>query len=305
MNFRRASFDRRHLGAALLGAALLWAYWPTLAGMAGRWWSDTHYNHGFVVPLFAAALLWLRRDRRPAAPETFSWRGLPLLALGGVLYLSGAYFYYGWFSSLALLPWLAGVTLLFGGWPTLRWAGPSVAYLFFLVPLPYSVQVALGGPLQRVAALASTYVLQSAGFPAQAEGNVIVLNDFKLDVVEACSGLGMLLLFFAVCTAAALVSRRALLDRALMVVSAVPIAVACNVVRIAGRGAAHELAGARVAEVVFHDLAAWLMMPLALVMLWLEMALLSRLFVVPKAAAPLPSILPAPAPRLAHGFRRG
>ena len=64
-----------------------------------------------------------------------------------------------------------------------------------------------------MATTASTYLLQTLGFMAFAEGNVIQLNEARIGVVEACSGLSMLITFFALSTAAALVVKRPLLDR--------------------------------------------------------------------------------------------
>ncbi|MGA9923766.1 MAG: archaeosortase/exosortase family protein, partial [Isosphaeraceae bacterium] len=46
-----------------------------------------------------------------------------------------------------------------------------------------------GGPFWDGATLASTFTLQTLGFMALAEGNVIQLNDAHIGVVEACSGL--------------------------------------------------------------------------------------------------------------------
>ena len=45
--------------------------------------------------------------------------------------------------------------------------------------------------------------MQTLGRPALAEGNVILLNDVELGIVEACSGLRMLVVFFALSTAVA------------------------------------------------------------------------------------------------------
>src|SRR4051794_34774 len=69
-----------------LGLSLLWAYWPTFSEMAERWSSDPQYSHGYLVPVFALFLLWLRRPR--TAPPAFRahWLGLPLVAVGAVLH---------------------------------------------------------------------------------------------------------------------------------------------------------------------------------------------------------------------------
>jgi hypothetical protein len=63
------------------------------------------------------------------------------------------------------------------------------------------------------------------------------------------------------------------------VLSAVPIALAVNIVRITATGALYVWAGPRIADLVFHDLAGWLMMPLALGLLWLEARFLSYVLV--------------------------
>jgi exosortase len=148
-----------------------------------------------------------------------------------------------------------------------------------MIPLPYSVETAVSHPLQRVATQASTYALQTLGRPAFAEGNVIVVNDSRVNIVEACNGLGMLVLFVALATAVAIVSRRSIVEKAILVASSIPIAVAANVVRITVTAFLHEFVGKKWADMVFHDLAGWLMMPLALGMLWLELRVLDRAFV--------------------------
>ena len=66
-----------------------------------------------------------------------------------------------------------------------------------MLPLPYSVEHAVAGPLQRVATVCSTYVMQTIGLPAVSEGNVIILPSGRIEVERACSGLSMLLIFFA------------------------------------------------------------------------------------------------------------
>ena len=147
-----------------------------------------------------------------------------------------------------------------------------------MIPLPYQLAVAMAGPLQHVATTASTYLLQTLGMPAIAEGNVILLNEASLGIVEACSGLRMLVVFFALSTAVALVARRPFWERVFLGFSAIPIALFTNVVRITATGVAYETVGGEAGHFIFHDLAGWLMMPLALALLGLELKFLTHLF---------------------------
>jgi exosortase len=274
------------LGALVVSvSALVWVYWPTLAEMAERWGHDPQYSHGYLVPVFALVLLWLRRQKRRGGLSP-SWWGLPVLLAGLTLRLVGTYYHFIWLDAISLLPSLAGLCLMVGGWQALRWSWPAQAFLVFMIPLPYRLSGALADPLQRFATVASTLAMQTLGLPALAEGKVILLNEVEIGVVEACSGLRMLVIFFALSTAVALVMRRPLWEKSLLVASAIPIALLANVTRITVTGILHELVGSDIATAFFHDLAGWLMMPLALALLGLELKLLACLLLEPAAAVP-------------------
>ena len=107
---------------------------------------------------------------------------------------------------------------------------------------------------------------------------MILLSNVQVGVVGACNGLGMLITFFALTTAVVLVLRRGWWERACVGLSAVPIGLLANVVRITATGVLAELLGGEAANLVFHDLAGWLMMPLALGMLWIGYRLFSWAF---------------------------
>jgi exosortase len=200
--------------------------------------------------------------------------------------------HFDWLDAASLVPTVIGVCLLLGGWRLLAWAWPAAVFVCFLLPLPFQVEIALAHPLQRLATVASTYALQTVGLPAVAEGNIIVIDDLRIGVLEACSGLGMLVTFFALSTAVAILVERPLLDRLVLFGSAIPIGVCVNVARITVTGILHRTAGSAIANAVFHDLAGWLMMPLALGLLWLEMLYLRWLFIAPPMTKPAPSAEP-------------
>ena len=273
----------------LVAVSIFWVFWPALGMMADRWWSDTRYSHGFLVPVFAVVLLWFRRTML-VAPSP-SWWGVALIAVGAVIKLAGAYIYQPWCEDVALIPMLAGLLVLIGGWPWLRWAWPALVFLVFMIPLPYRAEWAVGAPLQQIATLASTFCLQTMGLPAVSEGNIIHINEARIGVVEACNGLGMLVMFAAFATATVFAVPRPLVDKAVILLSAVPIALAANVLRITITGLLHVMASGRLADKFYHDLAGWIMMPLALGMLWLELYLLSHLLIEPRPAQALPVVV--------------
>src|SRR5207244_2049146 len=92
----------------IIAAATAWAFWPTLTQLYGTWMRDPQYSHGLLVPIFAAALLWFRRDRFPAvSPAPAS--GLALLAVGIAVRLYGALEHSPWPEQISLLPFLLGL----------------------------------------------------------------------------------------------------------------------------------------------------------------------------------------------------
>src|SRR4051794_74647 len=81
----------------LLGGALLWAYFPAVREMAGKWADDPQYSHGYLVPLFSAFLLWRSRKEFPGGTDRPAWAaGLGLLVAGVGLRLAGSLLYFSW-----------------------------------------------------------------------------------------------------------------------------------------------------------------------------------------------------------------
>jgi exosortase len=253
-----------------------WAFWTTLTDVVERWISDPQYSHGFLVPIFAGYLLWKRRQHLVMTDLHPRWWGTGIVLLAAVMRMLGHYLYQPWLDNGSLLICLAGISVAAGGTRALVWAWPSILFLVFMLPLPYRVQTMLGGTLQSIATEVSVYVIQTLGIPALAEGNVILLTDTKVGVVEACNGLSMLITFFAISTAVAILARRTLIERILIVLSAVPIAVMANVARITMTSILFESSKGDWGRVVFHDLAGWMMMPLAVGLLLLELFILGH-----------------------------
>ena len=278
------------IGWAVLLMALGWTYWATFDRLVHAWWTLPDYGHGFVVPLFAAFLLWWRQEMVNPWPSKGEWLALPLFLVWALM--RWVILYFNLERDIdSLYPLLAGIALFLGGWRALRWAWPSIVFLVFMVPLPGFVSVMLSQPLQRVATRMSVYSLQTCGILAFVRGdtgNVIQLPEPcpPLDVERACSGLSMLTVFIAICVGAAFVVRARWWEKLIILVSAVPIAIFSNVVRITMHGVLDVLINPSVGEWV-HDNAGWFMMLLAMLLIWGEMFLLSRLILETPLDGPL------------------
>lgn len=265
--------------AVALIAAMAFAY-AHLFAFCFHEWLKPEYSHGFLVPLFSAFLLYRTRKE---APDRIRWPdqwGLALIGAGSLLFLIGVLnIGKEWIQGLSLVVNLAGAAVLLGGWVSLKWAGPAIGFLIFMFPLPKDVETTMGGFLQVQAARASAFVIQILGYPTYREGVILHVKDHSLEVKNACSGLSMLLTFIALSVAMSLVVRRPWLDRAVLLIASIPVAIMANVLRIALTGVLYNEAGRELGDRVFHDFAGWLMMPIALGLLWLILKLFDWIFV--------------------------
>ncbi|MGN6544718.1 MAG: exosortase/archaeosortase family protein, partial [Aureliella sp.] len=170
--------------SAVLIPLTLWAYWPTFVWMEDQWRNEPDYSHGYLILPLALLILYHRRDLFPGMSANVGWAGFGLL-LGAIgLRVLGRMAYMDFLDGWTLVLWIAGLVWIFGGWPMLRWALPSIAFLLLLVPLPYQAESLLSWRLQGLATALSVGVLQTLGFPAIAEGHTIWLEDNQMLVEE-------------------------------------------------------------------------------------------------------------------------
>lgn len=264
--------------------ALGLAYAPNFSYLLQIWDSNPNYSYGYLVIPATLLILWLRRgllDPTRMIPWRLGWVLLVgIFVLRTLLYERNE----KWLED-ATIPFAAAfLALSFGGWHLLRWSLPAIFFLGFMLPLPYRVNVFLSGPLQQLATFGSRDLLELLGLPVVAEGNVINIGSRHLEVARACNGLSMLLSFITLLTAAAILVDRPLLDRLILLASAIPIALIVNILRISITGICVHMLGSDEVLLGFglrlpHDWSGYLMMPMALIAVWLELELLSWLMV--------------------------
>jgi exosortase len=260
-------------------AVLCWAYSSNLRNLIRVWNQDPNYSHGYLVVPVALFILWRRWGQADLAEMKPAWWGWVLLV---VVLASRAVFYErgtDWLETATFLPVLACLAIAAGGWPLLRRAWPAIAFLIFLMPLPQGLNGMLSQPLQRVATLGSSIFLKLSGLWVATEGNRLLVGADSLEVAAACNGLSMLMCLAATVVAMTMIVDMAFWKQVALIASIVPIALLSNVLRIAATAWCYHLFGAAVGGHFAHDAAGWLMMPLALVLVGLELSLLSWLII--------------------------
>jgi exosortase len=270
------SFKTYRIQFALLLPLLTLMYYNIVPSMVQQWNSDPNYSHGFIVPLIAGYFMYERREELLKAEVAPATAGLFIIILGLLQLCIGylAFELYTMRSSLIVI--LAGMILYFFGMAVFRITLLPVLYLFFMVPLPYIVYDSIAFPLKQLVAKYSVEILQLMGVVIIREGNILMLPETTLEVADACSGIRSLVSLLALAVAFAVFTQKSMVKRVIMVLSAIPIAIFTNGLRVVVTGILAQYWGAKAAEGFFHEFAGLAVFGVALVMLAGFGALLRR-----------------------------
>lgn len=220
------------LALAAAVAAALGLYAPVVAGMAAEWNEFPSLSHGFAVPLIAAYLLWRRRHLLAQASVGSSALGLPLLILALGMLVAGSLGGEPFVARLSLPLALFGTLLFLMGPQVAREAWLGIAYLLFMVPLPYVALKALTYQSRVFDAGLTAAALAWLKVPVLREGVMLHLPNITLEVADDCSSVPAIAALLALGAAYAQMQVRPTWIRVTLTLSAVPLALFSNIVRL-------------------------------------------------------------------------
>jgi exosortase len=254
-------------GGVLL-ALMAWLYGPILWRLARQWLSDQNFSHGIFVPAFALFILWQKRKEISEIVAAPSWTGVPILIGGLVMLVLGVLGAELFFSRTSLLLLIAGLVILLWGWPVFRAVLFPWAFLILMIPIPAILFQKITFPLQILASKIAAALLPVAGVPVLREGNVITLPSMPLEVAEACSGIRSLLTLVTLAIIYGYLLDKRKWMRVLLAVSAVPIAVFANSLRIVFTGLVVQYWDPEKGKGFYHEFSGWIIFVVALLMLF-------------------------------------
>lgn len=264
----------------LLVASTGWAYWETIVGLFKEWQGNDDYSAGQLVPMMALFLIWVERDRLKECVLKPCWWGIGIVLLAVFARVFGLLFMYESAERYSLALIIAGLVLWVAGRQVFRVVSWILLILFLMVPFPGKIHNMISGPLQRMATTGAVFLLEAFGVRVSQQGNVIMLNQsISMSVVEACSGLRMMMAFIIVAAFIAYMTKRSRWQKAILFLSSIPVAVLCNIIRLSVTGMLFLLAGSEIAEKFFHDFAGLVMMPAAVLLMFGELWLMEKLIV--------------------------
>jgi exosortase D (VPLPA-CTERM-specific) len=289
-------------------ALLLTVFYGGLSVMVQGWSGREEYSHGFALPVVAAFLVWQKKNVLATLPPKGSWTGLLIVCAGVGLYLAGELSTLYVIVQYSFLIVLAGLVLTFLGLPAFRIIWAPLVVLAFMIPLPNFLYQGLSGQLQLISSQIGVSIIRLFNVSVFLEGNVIDLGSYKLQVVEACSGLRYLFPLMALAFIAAYFFNAPWWKRVIVFLSAIPITILMNSFRIGIIGVMVEHWGRSAAEGFLHQFEGWVIFMACTVVIAGEMWLLDRIgarrgfrevFVVewPARTAPETSVLRRPTPK--------
>ncbi len=250
----------------LLLIAFIAIYYPIVPRMVSDWDADPNSSHGFLIPIVSiwfAHKAWPHIKQIPIEPSTW---GIAFMVLGLLTLGFGITVHELFTTRISMVMLMAGLTLTFLGPNIFRYLLLPIGFLSFMVPIPVTVYDALALPLRGLVTIVATEGMQLAGLPVLREGNIIILPNVSLEVVEACSGMRSLISLIALGTAYAFLMLDGIWRRTVLIIATIPIAVLTNVARVFITGVLARHFGSAAAEGFFHDFAGFVVFFVALIL---------------------------------------
>ena len=246
---------------------LIVAYWGGLTELVSRWNSQEEYGHGYFIPLISAWLLWKRKDAIAASIGRGSMSGIGLVLLGVFMLMFGELTAIFVLVQTGFIVSIAGLVVAWGGASLLKVCSVPLIFLVFAIPMPYLVDAKFSWYLQLISSQIGVGFLRLFGMSVFLEGNVIDLGLYKLQVVEACSGLRYLYPLLSIGFLMAYMYRGSLTQRVVLFFSTIPITVVMNSLRIAIVGFLVNQWGSGQAEGFLHYFEGWIIFMICLSLL--------------------------------------
>jgi exosortase len=259
---------RLALAAALIVALVVALYHQVLWKLLVDWWEIPDVSHGFLVPPFAAYLVWAKRKTLREVKISPTWSGIGVVAVGLVVLLLGIYGAELFLSRISIVIVLTGLILTFGGRKLLAELRFVILVLLLAIPIPAIIFNQITFPLQILASKSAAALLPLFGVPVLREGNVIELPLMKLEVAQACSGIRSLMSLFTVSVFYGYFLEKSVLRRSVLALASVPIAIAANCLRILGTGLCVQYWDPDKALGFFHEFSGWVLFMVSLACLF-------------------------------------
>ena len=267
-NANRLPFSGTLIQVGLIIGSFVYLYAHTLAKLIGDWKTDDDFSHGFLIPLISGYMIWVNKAKLTKASIQPNRLGLAIIIFAMGMHIAGNIGAELFVQRSSMVFCMLGIVLyLFGSRITALVCVPLI-YLFFMIPIPAIIWNKIAFPLQLLAAKLSVELIQLLGIAVLREGNILQLSNTSLEVVNACSGIRSLTTLLALSAAFAYLSGLKWFSRWALFLSAVPIAIVVNIIRLTLTSILASRYGPEIADGFVHELSGVLVFGVALLSLF-------------------------------------
>ncbi|MBU1193720.1 MAG: exosortase/archaeosortase family protein [Proteobacteria bacterium] len=258
---------------------VLWltVFYPVLPQLIDAWLNHSDESHGILVPLICLYLAWQKKDRLAEENAQTSLTGLWILMASMAIYLASFAGSVAVVSRLMIVTSLIGIVLFVYGRRIFKILAFPMMFAFFMVPVPESIVGMISLPLQLFATDISAFLIHAVNVPVYQEGNMLYFAQTQLEVAEACSGIRSITALTMLSVLFVYLLEFTLWKKVVILLSAVPIALIANIVRVTGTGILAHFFGAQVARGFLHDFSGMVVFIFGLAVLFIEVNILKKL----------------------------
>ena len=221
-----------YLKFGIIAGLVIFLYYPEIRFMVNEWWTKNEYSHGFLIPLISGFIVWRKRDALRSAPVMPDATGVLLLIMGIALLIIGYVSFEPFMRRISILVTLSGLVYFLLGSRIFKILLFPIGYLIFMIPPPYALFKSIAVNLRLFSATVTYVIINAFGIPIVQQGTNLDLPNISLVVADFCTGILSLISIIAIAVFYAYLTQRTLLNRTLLVLLSIPIAIFGNIFRL-------------------------------------------------------------------------
>lgn len=264
----RINYRKTILSIIPIVAGFALVYYKAIIALIDDWSNDPNFSHGFLIPFVAAYMVWFKQNEIRLAKSEKTRSGLFIILFGMLVHIAGSVGAELFLMRISMVITLAGIVIYCYGYDVLKVVQVPIAYLIMMIPIPYILWNKVAFPLQLFSARISAEMIKMMGIPVFREGNILHLANTSLEVVDACSGIRSLTSLLALSGAFAFLARLSTFKKWILFLSAIPIAVLVNVVRLTITGCMAAWISPETAHGFLHDMSGLIIFSTALILVY-------------------------------------
>ena len=219
---------------AITIVSLILLYYKNFIWLGSKWLNDPNYSHGPLIPLISIYIGWLKKDTiSKIKGRDGSILGITIIFIAIIIQIISIRAQVNLTSSYSFILIIYGIILTYYGKDIAKEFLFPIVYLFFMVPF-FGVFFLnrISNMLKLFSAYLSAKIIYSLGIPVFREGVILNFSTGSIEVADPCSGIRSILSLLALGTIFAYFTKISVVKKIILVISAIPLAVLGNLVRI-------------------------------------------------------------------------